>query len=273
MHRNNDLYNFLLNKINQLTEDWYDSLNKDDDNGVYSSNNSEVIRKLKRQNNDFHKHLCKVFIEEEAKFFNSFEEWINEVAYDEEHVKTPINRIIREFFRVQDQYFHLIEEFISINEGEYNHSQIHSWHLVIIKAFSKVIEKFTEANNKAQQDTIRELSTPVISLNKNSALLPLIGDIDFDKSLLIERTLQKCAQNGIQTLYIDLSGVHTIDEESVYHLSQLIDALQLIGVKTILSGLQPKIAMAAIHLNLPLNKVTIKASLAQALDEEKAVNY
>lgn len=82
MHRNQKLHSFLLDKAAQLTEEWYETLNKNDVIGVYSSANPEVIKKLKLQNNDFHLHFFQVFIEEESEFFRHFDEWIEEIAQD-----------------------------------------------------------------------------------------------------------------------------------------------------------------------------------------------
>lgn len=67
--------------------------------------------------------------------------------------------------------------------------------------------------------------TPVISLNDNTALLPLIGDIDTMRGMfLLENTLQKCAEKNVTRLFIDLSGVHAIDSASAQQLSKLIES-------------------------------------------------
>ncbi|MFB6800810.1 STAS domain-containing protein [Peribacillus butanolivorans] len=274
MHRNQKLHSFLLDKAAQLTEEWYETLNKNDEIGVYSSANPEVIKKLKLQNNDFHLHFFQVFIEEESEFFRHFDEWIEEIAQDGQHLETPIYFILREFFRTQEQYLDFIEQFVSLNEGQYLQKEINSWYRIVIKVFSEVLERFTEANNrysneimKAQQDTINELGSPVISLNDNTALLPLIGDIDTMRGMfLLENTLQKCAEKNVTRLFIDLSGVHAIDSVSAQQLSKLIESLHLIGVDTTLSGLRPDIAITAVQHQLPFDKVTIKSTLAQAIN-------
>lgn len=139
--------------------------------------------------------------------------------------------------------------------------------------FSEVLERFTEATNrysneimKAQQETINELGSPVISLNDNTTLLPLIGDIDTMRGMfLLDNRLQKCAEKNVTRLFIDLSGVHAIDSVSAQQLSKLIESLHLNGVDTTLSGLRPDIAITAVQLQLPFDKVTIKSTLAQAI--------
>jgi rsbT co-antagonist protein RsbR len=86
---------------------------------------------------------------------------------------------------------------------------------------------------------------------------------------LLENTLQKCAEKNVTRLFIDLSGVHAIDSGSAHQLSQLIESLNLIGIQTTLSGLRPEIAMTAVKLQLPFDKVTIKSTLAHAISTIK----
>ncbi|MGE7762548.1 STAS domain-containing protein [Peribacillus sp. NPDC097895] len=277
MHRNKELYSFLLGKATQMTEDWYATLNKNDKAGVYSSPDPQVIKKLKQQNNEFHLHFFLIFVTEEREFFKHLDGWIEDIGKDEQHLKTPVYFILREFFRTQEQYLDYIDQFVALHEEEYTQEEINSWYRIVIKVFSEVMEKFTEANHryankimKAQQATIDELSSPIISLKDNTALLPLIGDIDTARGMsLLENILQKCAEKNVTRLFIDLSGVHAIDSVSAHQLSQLIESLHLLGIHTTLSGLRPEIAITAVKLQLPFDKVTIKSTLAQAINTIK----
>ena len=102
MHQNNDLYYHLLNKAKQLTDDWYNSIDKSSATGVYASTDETVIARLKAQNYSFHEHLIQVFVEEDESFFPSFEKWVNEIASDLGHQKTPTHVILQEFLNVQE---------------------------------------------------------------------------------------------------------------------------------------------------------------------------
>ena len=273
MHRNKELQAFLVNKAWQLTEEWYAALDKSDLAGVYASSDPEVIQTLKKQNYNFHLHLCKVFIEEESVFLKNLEKWILMVAEDEEHLKTPVHLVLREFFRVQEQYLNFIKEFASLNEGKYTAEVIDIWNRLIIRTFGKVMLWFVEENHKysqqklqAQQKMINELSSPVISLNNHTGLLPLTGEIDTERAkLILENTLEKCVNLGISHLFIDLSGVVMINIMVAHELFQLIEALKLIGVQVTLSGLRPEIAQTAVQLGLTFNNVSFKSTLSQAI--------
>jgi rsbT co-antagonist protein RsbR len=273
MHRNQELHHFLLEKAEQLTEDWYNSLDKENVAGVYSATDPEIIKTLKKQNYEFHLHLCKIFVEDEQSFFRDFEKWIYTISRDSQHLSTPIHYILSEFMRVRKQYLDFIDEFAEIKKDIYEPEQVRMWINVVIKAFDRVIIQTTEETYnyskerlKAQQELIYELSSPVIKLDKNRALLPLVGDIDTARAkFVLENTLEQCAEKRISRLFIDLSGVVMVDTMVAHQIFQLIDALDLIGVKSTLSGIRPEIASTAVQLGLSFENISIKSNLSQAL--------
>lgn len=278
MDKNIKLHQFLLERARNLTEEWYKSLDKSGTAGVYTSTDPDVINTLKEQNYEFHIHLCEILIKEENAFFKEFNEWVTKIAKDNEHLKTPIHFIIKEFMRVRQQYLDYISEFVEMREDKVAQSRIDEWNRLIIKVFDSVMLQFIEETHKysnerltAQQELLNELSSPVISLNKDYALLPLVGDIDTTRAkYILENTLNSCVQKGIGQLFIDLSGVVMIDTMVAHEIFQLIDALELVGVKTTLSGIRPEIATTAIQLGLSFDKVAVTSTLAQAIDFNNA---
>ncbi|MED1204534.1 STAS domain-containing protein [Heyndrickxia acidicola] len=274
MKNNSELYQFFLDKTWDLTEAWYKSLDKSDPSGVYASTDPDVINATKQQNYAFHKHISEIFIIDEEEFIARLETWILEVTQDEQHLKTPIHFILREFFRTQEQYLDLMDDFANLHTT-YTQQEIDSWKRRIITTMDKVMIWFVEENHhfsmkrlQSQQEMIKELSSPIIVIGKKTALLPLIGDIDTSRAkYIIETSLYQCANKSISLLYIDLSGVVMIDTMVAHQLFQLIEALNLIGVKSILSGIRPEIAQTAIQLGLDFSKLTIKSSLQLVKDE------
>lgn len=273
MHRNQELHTFLLSKARQLTEDWYNSLDKNTTNGVYSSSDPKVIETLKNQNFEFHGILCNVFAEDKETFNQKIDEWVLTIAEDKEHLETPNQYILREFMRVRHQYLEFLKEYAETHMEENIFEQFSRWNQVIIEAFDRVMLRFVELRTEvveqqiqSQQEVINELSSPVISLNVHTALLPLVGNIDPTRAeLILENALEQCVHKEVSQLFIDLSGVVLIDTMVAHQIFQLIDALQLIGVKPILSGLRPEIAQTAVQLGLNFDNLTITSTLSQAL--------
>ncbi|WP_064092967.1 STAS domain-containing protein [Rossellomorea aquimaris] len=274
MEANQQLYQFMSDNTWNLTEDWYESLDKSDPSGIYSSKDPVVIQNMKRQNHAFHEHFCELFRQNKCEGIESFEEWITEIAQDEEHLKTPIHYILREFFRTQEQYLELIQKFIEIHEGEYTEQVKSTWRDMVVKVFSLVMTRFSEENYNysqvrlnAQQAVIKELSSPVISLNKNTAVLPLIGDIDTGRArYILENTLTECASKNVEHLFIDLSGVIMVDTMVAHQIFQIVDSLNLLGVNCTLSGIRPEIAQTAIQLGISFEKVSVTSTLERAIN-------
>ncbi|WP_280768903.1 STAS domain-containing protein [Salipaludibacillus daqingensis] len=273
MNYNKELYNYLISNVQRLSDEWYERLDKSASSGVYASSDPAVIQHLKKQNKEFHLRFFEVFNKDESEFLIGLEAWIIEVALDEEHLQTPLHLILQEFNRTHDQYVQLIDEFVETVQDEYGFKEILSWYRLVDKTFNEISVWFVQEHTKnaeqrieTQHDLIIELSSPVISLNRHVALLPLVGDIDSTRSkVILEKTLEQCSRNGVNYLLLDISGVVKIDENVAEELMQLIDSLKLIGVTTTLSGLRPEIAQSAVKLGLTFDNISIKSSLSDSI--------
>ncbi|WP_050184170.1 STAS domain-containing protein [Domibacillus robiginosus] len=280
MEKYRNLYNYLLNQTDRLTEEWYETLEKDKSSGVYTSSNEKEIVNLKKQNNNFHEHFFELFIMEESTFLKKLEEWIIEVASDQNHLTTPSQSILKEFHRTRNQYVDLVEEFMNLHKDEYTQEDIKICNKMIIDTMDKVTAWFVEEHNyylkkrlQSHQELIYELSSPVIQLNEHIGLLPIVGDIDTERAkLILENTLEQCVEKRLDYLFIDLSGVVAIDTMVAQQIFQLYEALSLIGVKTTLSGIRPEIAQTTIQLGLSFDKIPVVSTLSKALNYQTEVS-
>ncbi|MGK7378043.1 STAS domain-containing protein [Planococcus sp. 1R117A] len=272
MLKNQELYEYLRGRTWEMTEYWYETLDKNK-GGVYSTNNPNEIENLKRQNHDFHVQFCSMFSKEQDDFFKDFQEWIEEIATDDAHLATPIVVVIEEFFRTQQQYLEIIAEYASRYKEQVSFDELNQWNLGVVRAIGKVILEFTAQNTKvaqerlqAQQQMIVEMSAPVILLTKSSGFLPLVGEITTHRAQIIfEKTLKQCSKHNLERLVIDLSGVPIIDTMVAQQVFQLISGLNIIGVKAALSGISPVIAQTAVHLGIKFTDIEVYNTLAQAL--------
>lgn len=274
MLKNQDLYRYVSERTWELTEKWYEGLDKNK-GGVYSSTNPEKIKVLKQQNHEFHVRFCLMFQKDRDEFFAGFQDWIETIAIDEGHLSTPVVNVLGEFFRTQQQYLEMIGDYAEKNKDTVTMDQLTEWNAAIVDAISSVILEFTSQNTKAaqsrlhaQQQMIIEMSAPVILLTKHSGFLPLIGEITTHRAQIIfEKTLRQSAKHNIEKLFIDLSGVPIIDTMVAQQVFQLISGLKIIGVKTALSGLSPVIAQTAVHLGIKFVDIEVYNTLAQALKQ------
>ncbi|MGD7045000.1 STAS domain-containing protein [Jeotgalibacillus proteolyticus] len=136
------------------------------------------------------------------------------------------------------------------------------------QVFSLAYVKNYQDSIKKSQSTVLEYSVPVVGLSNDVAILPLIGELDDERAkILKEVALHKCLELRNSTLILDLSGVPMVDTMVANELSQVIDSLKLIGVKTVLTGLRPEIAQAVVEIGIKFEGMTIKKNLKSAIEE------
>jgi rsbT co-antagonist protein RsbR len=76
-----------------------------------------------------------------------------------------------------------------------------------------------------QQESIRELSTPVLLLRERLLILPIIGVLDSSRARqLTEQLLGAIRDNRATVVVIDITGVATIDRTVANHLVQTVEA-------------------------------------------------
>ncbi|WP_252273334.1 STAS domain-containing protein [Pseudomonas subflava] len=122
-----------------------------------------------------------------------------------------------------------------------------------------------EAVIREQQESLLELSTPVVQLWDGVLAVPLIGALDSNRTqIVMESLLQKIVETESDIAIIDITGVPTVDTMVAQHLLKTITAAKLMGARCIISGIRPQIAATIVHLGVELGDVVTKSSLADA---------
>ncbi len=130
----------------------------------------------------------------------------------------------------------------------------------------------TESFMRSREDVIRrhqesmlELSTPVVKLWDGILALPLIGTLDSSRTqVVMESLLQRVVADSTEVVIIDITGVPTVDTLVAQHLLKTVTAARLMGTDCIISGIRPQIAQTIVHLGVDLTSVITKSSLADA---------
>ncbi|SDH81654.1 rsbT co-antagonist protein RsbR [Alteribacillus persepolensis] len=160
-------------------------------------------------------------------------------------------RTIRDAFDIYSQFETFLDEAIY----SFSHSFLH--------------EHIIELNHAKTQ--MQEISVPVVPIKQETAVLPLIGDMDDERSEFLQRrTLERATELELSYLIIDLSGINTINTWFAQHLNQLIDALKLLGIDTSISGMRPELSQTIVQLGISFKHVTKYLTLEQALLQHSA---
>jgi len=114
----------------------------------------------------------------------------------------------------------------------------------------------------AQEDTLRELSTPLIPITDDVVIMPLIGTIDSRRAqMVMEALLEGVAQHQAELVILDITGVQVVDTQVARALIQVAQAVKLLGAQVMLTGIQPQIAQTLVHLGVELEGIITRGSL------------
>jgi rsbT co-antagonist protein RsbR len=128
---------------------------------------------------------------------------------------------------------------------------------------------------REQQESIRELSTPVLQVRDRLLILPIIGVLDSQRARqLTEQLLGAIQINRAKVVVIDITGVATIDVTVANHLVRTVEAARLMGASAIISGVSSKIAQTIVELGVDLSMMRSVGDLQGGLEEaERLIGY
>ena len=151
--------------------------------------------------------------------------------------------------------------------------------LLLTKAIYSVIiyvydefEKEKDELISRQLVTIKKMEIPILRLNKDTLLIPLIGFIDSEKALtLMRQILETIRREKTLKVIIDIEGVPVIDTEVANQFIRIYRGIKAIGARLIMSGITPAVAETMVHLDIDL-PIPTRANLELAIkafeDEE-----
>jgi len=138
---------------------------------------------------------------------------------------------------------------------------------IILDVFHVYLEE-KERTIQAQQEELRQTSTPITEIWDGVLTLPIIGTLDSTRTMMVmEHLLSRIEAERARVVVIDVTGVMAIDSQVSHHLIQMIRAVGLMGADAVLTGIRPEIARSLTSLNIDLGEVTTRATLSEGLKE------
>lgn len=271
-NQNKRLYDHLLEKIPEITDEWL-SKRKKAKGSIYSLDTDEQIeRMLREQNTLTNKTITSALLEEQEVFNNYVDQWASIVAESRVNSDTPIYEVIEAVNKAQDTYMEFVTAFIMDNE-QVTKEDVLRWTAIINRSFNRLITRFTTLYYEitkqrlfSQQVLIDELSIPIIPISDSVAVLPLIGNIDTLRAKDIYESIpKKCVDAKVENLYIDLSGIPIMDAVVAQQVYQMVSLLKILGISIVISGIRPEVAQIASKLESSFKDIRTFSSLKQAL--------
>lgn len=130
------------------------------------------------------------------------------------------------------------------------------------------LEELRESHDTQERlmATIRELSTPILSIYKSIVLLPIVGGIDSLRSQQMTSVLlERIRAERARVVILDITAVPVIDTQVANALLQSSQAAGLLGARVILCGMTPDVAQVVVSLGIDLNALTPVSDLQAAL--------
>jgi len=118
----------------------------------------------------------------------------------------------------------------------------------------------------AQEELIRELSTPLMPIARGVIAMPLVGSISEARAEhILEALLAGIGEHGARTAILDITGVPMVDTHAANALISAARAARLLGTAVILSGIGPAVARTLVELGIELGEMTTTSTLAAAI--------
>ena len=126
-------------------------------------------------------------------------------------------------------------------------------------------ERLAELLHEREQ-TIEEVSTPVVPVLEGVLVMPLIGSLDSRRTARATRAaLQEVTRQGARVCILDITGARLVDSHAVANLTNLVQALKLVGAEACVTGIGAHVAQTLVGLGLDMRGLRTYRTLAQAL--------
>jgi DNA-binding response OmpR family regulator/anti-anti-sigma regulatory factor len=118
-----------------------------------------------------------------------------------------------------------------------------------------------------QRERLLELSAPLIPITGGILVMPLVGTMDEARAAqAIETALRGASASGAHHLIIDITGIKAADTTVADLLVQAARGLELLGTRTVVTGIRPDVAQAFVQLHIPLALLVTKATLRAGVE-------
>lgn len=119
---------------------------------------------------------------------------------------------------------------------------------------------------RVQAATLAERSSPLIPITDDILVLPLIGSLDTERGhQVMDTLLSGTSKTRARVAIIDITGVRTVDTQAASALTNAAQALRLLGVEPVLTGIRPEVAQTLIGLGVRLDGITTRSTLQSGI--------
>jgi rsbT co-antagonist protein RsbR len=113
---------------------------------------------------------------------------------------------------------------------------------------------------------LEELSTPLIPINDEILVMPLIGTVDERRAnQMVDTLLQGVVTRRTQVAIIDITGIRTVEDQAVDGILKAVQAVRLVGAEVVLTGVRPEVARLLVAQGYDLSRIKTFGSLQNGI--------
>jgi anti-anti-sigma regulatory factor len=119
---------------------------------------------------------------------------------------------------------------------------------------------------QSQKQAIDRLVSPIIEVWGGVLVVPLFGDVGEERAAIVtERLLDGVVRHRARFAILDLTGIELVDTSTAQRLFNIMRGVDLLGCTTLISGIQPNVAMTMVTLGVNIPAGRTYSTLADAL--------
>lgn len=119
---------------------------------------------------------------------------------------------------------------------------------------------------RAQEVMLAQLSTPLIPINDEVVVMPLVGHVDASRiSRILTVLLEGVQDRRARVVILDVTGVPVVDAQIAGAFVSAARAVQLLGAQVVLTGIRAEVAQALVKLQADLRGIVTRATLQSGI--------
>ncbi|SDJ89808.1 STAS domain-containing protein [Sediminibacillus albus] len=129
------------------------------------------------------------------------------------------------------------------------------------------LERKVEERTETLMNLVKEISSPLIPVLDGIVVMPLIGKYDEARADdLFKRTMEELPAYEANFLILDVTGLDSdIDAYSISLLQSLTNSSKLLGTKSVIVGISPKLSMKLTESNIEMQDIDYFSTLKHAI--------
>ena len=119
---------------------------------------------------------------------------------------------------------------------------------------------------QSQAAMLAELSTPLIPIDNQVVVMPLIGTMDSRRAQqVIDALLNGISECRARVAIIDITGVPVVDTQVANGLIRAAQSVKLLGAQVVLTGIRPEVAQTLVGLGADLSGLITRGTLQDGI--------